>query len=72
MKEVEISLQDVYSLFMRKFRWIAVITALSIVAATLFTLFFTTLHSRRSRLRAVHSQVLTQVSRVVLRLSQRM
>ena len=42
MKEVEISLQDVYSLFMRKFRWIAVITALSIVAATLFTLFFIT------------------------------
>lgn len=42
MKEVEISLQDLYSLFMRKLRWIAVITALSIVAATLFTLFFIT------------------------------
>ena len=42
MKEVEISLQDLYSLFMRKLRWIAVITALSIVLATLFTLFFIT------------------------------
>lgn len=42
LKEIEISLQDLYSLFMRKFKWIAVVVALCIVLATLFTIFFIT------------------------------
>ena len=42
MKDMEISLQDIYSLFMRKIKWIAVVAALCVVAATVLTLFFIT------------------------------
>lgn len=42
MNEVEITLKDLFSLFMRRLKWIAVAVALAIVAATLFTLFFIT------------------------------
>ena len=42
MKEIEISFQDLLSLFVRKFKWIVIFTALCIIAATLLTLFFIT------------------------------
>ena len=40
MKDIEISLQDIYSLFVRKIKWIAAIAALCVVTATVLTLFF--------------------------------
>ena len=42
LKEIEISFQDLLSLFVRKFKWIVIFTALCMIAATLFTLLLIT------------------------------
>jgi capsular polysaccharide biosynthesis protein len=42
LNNVEITLKDLFALFMRRIKWIAIITALSVILAVFITLVFIT------------------------------